>query len=149
MAWVYTYGGVTDYTDGTTTNGWQPHNFGYGGRITFTAAGTIDQLSAYCSKGSSGGTPDLKMALYDTSGNLVKDGGSASLTSSTQAWVDVTAFSSASVSATDYFILTSSSEEWTEYGYNSANDGSNSDAGYSAFPDDPATITAEEDTGRS
>lgn len=145
MAFVYTYGGVTDYTDGYSTNGWQPHNFTHGGRITFTGAGTIDQLSAWCR--TSSGTPGIKYALYDTSGNLISGTSSTGTVSSgTASWVDSGTFSSVSVSATDYFILTSSETEWTEYGYDTANDGSFATEGYSTFPADPETISAEADT---
>jgi len=146
MAWEYGFGiGPTGYGDGTTTNGWQPHNFDYGARLTFPAAGTVDQLGAYCSKGS-GGNATLKMGLFDTSGNRIADD-SALLTSSTQAWVDSGVFTAASVAEADYFVLTAAETEWVEYGYDSANDGTNSDSGYAAFPEDPATITAEEDIG--
>lgn len=137
MAWVYTYGGVTDYTDGTSTQSWQPDSFAYGGRITFSEAGDVDQLSAYCA--AIDGTRTVKIALYDTSGNVVLDGGeTAGFSATSQAWREPSAVTAASVSATDYIILSSASTNKVAYGWDSANDGSTSTDDYADFVVDPA-----------
>lgn len=145
QTWVYTYGGETDYTDGTTNAGFQPQNFAYGGRITFSQAGTIDQLSVYGQEGTTG-TVDVKIALYDTSGNLVVDS-TLTMTTTTQ-WHDSATFTATSVSATDYFILYSAADADAFWGYDTLNDGSTATVAYAAFPNDPETITAEGESGR-
>ena len=145
QTWVYTYGGETDYTDGTTNAGFQPQNFAYGGRITFSQAGTIDQLSVYGQEGTTG-TVDVKIALYDTSGNLVVDS-TLTMTTTIQ-WHDTATFTATSVSATDYIILYSAADADAFYGYDTANDGSFATEANATFPADPETISLEGDTSQ-
>lgn len=149
MALVYTYGvGPTGYTDGTTNSGWQPQNFAYGGRVTFAEAGTVNQLGAFMQ--NSGGAPhDVKIAMYDTSGNLVASGSLTLGALATMDWYDTSTFTPVNVSAADYIILASSSdsEGGTFYGFDSANDGSFATEVYATFPADPESITLEGDTG--
>jgi len=146
MAFVYNYNGETEYNDGFTTNGFQPQNFAYGGRITFTAGGTINQLGLWGR--TSSGTPTMKIAIYDTSGNLVADGGSTTISGGTAQWYEPSTFTATSVSATDYFILYSSSGEFAEWGWDDANDGSFATEGHATFPAATETITAEGDSGK-
>jgi len=146
VALVYTYGASTGYT-GTATSGWQPHNYAYGGRLTFAEAGDVDQLGGYLSNQTGGGGPTVKFALYDTSGNLVADGGSVVVSSSTMSWVDAPAITPVSVSAADYFVLSSASATDTHQGYHPSNDGSYATRAYASFPTEPETIAAEGESG--
>ena len=148
MPLVYTYNGETDYTDGVTSSGFQPENFAYGGRITFSQSGTINQLGLYVGEDDTAAVT-IKIALYDTSGNLVVDGGTISVPQNTaEQWFDTTTFTATSVSATDYVILYSASGSSAVYGYDTSNDGSFATEGHATFPADPETITLEGDTGQ-
>lgn len=148
MAFVYTYGvGPTGYTDGFTTQGWQPQAYAYGGRITFAEAGEVDQLGGYM-RAANGTTATEKFALYDTSGNLVLNGSSVSFNNATATWVDGPTVTAASVSAADYVVLFSGSDRYVgEYGYDSANDGSFATEAHGTFPASTETITLEGDSG--
>lgn len=144
---IYTYGvGPTGYTDGTTNSGWQPQNFAYGGRITFPEAGTINQLGAFV-QNSNAATQNLKLALYDTSGNLIASSSLALSSLAAMDWYDTATFTPVAVSAADYIILASGDEEGIFYGYDTANDGSFATEAYATFPADPESLTLEGDSG--
>jgi len=146
VAWEYAFGlGSTDFGDGTTGQGWQNHNFVYGGKITFSESGTVDQLGQYCVDIDGTGKAG-KIALYDTSGNLVVDGGSITYPASI-AWADCTAFTATSVSAASYVPLGSCVDTKGAFGYDTSNAGSFATEGYSTFPADPETVTVDGDSG--
>ena len=146
MPWVYAYG-ETDFTDGYTTSGFQPSAFAYGGEITFSQAGTINQLSVWGE--TLGGAVDVKMALYDTSGNLIVDAGTVSMSNIDPAWVDSSTFTATNVSAATYVILYSgANNDDPAWGYDTANDGSFATEAHADFPSDPETITVGGDTGQ-
>lgn len=145
MALVYTFG-ETDYNDGETSGGFQPENFIYGGRITFSAGGTINQLGGYARTASE--TGGFNPALYDTSENLVADGGVATLSNSTLAWVEPATFTPVAVAEADYFILYSSESNDARYGIDTGNDGSFATETWANFPQASLTsFNAEGDSG--
>jgi len=149
MALVYTYGGETGYTDGTSGVGWAPQSFIYGGRVTFLSAGTIDQLGTYAESFS--GTRTIKYALYDTSENLVSGTSSSNsaVTSSTPIWYDGGSFTAVGVSAADYFILYSADTHNVGYGYDTSNDGSYATEAHGDFPAGSlTTFVAEGDSAK-
>lgn len=150
MAFVYTYGASTGYT-GTATSGWQPQTYAYGGKITFAEAGTIDQLGGYFSNQTGGSGPTVKYALYDTSGNLIVDGGSSVVSSSTMTWVDSPTFTATAVSAAAYVILTSASAADTHQGYHPSNNGTYAQDGatapYAGFPASSYTLALDAESG--
>src|SRR5690606_30295997 len=104
---VYTYGGdANSFNDGEAHDGWLPHSYAYGGRITFPSAGTVDQLGFYGRWASLQGGRSVKIALYDASGNLVVSASIPDIpVTETMEWYDSAPFTPVAVSAGDYFIL--------------------------------------------
>lgn len=146
MAFVYTYG-QTAYTGGPTTNGWAPQTYSYGGKLTFAEAGSVDTLGFYGDCNS--GTATVKLALYDTSGNLIS-GSSASVSgvNSSPGWWDSGAITPVDVSAATYVILSSASVEWVRYHYNTGQAGTYATDAYGSFPSaSPSGFTLDGDSG--
>jgi len=142
MAWIYTYGTTGAFSAGPSTSGWQPQNYGYGGVVTFAEAGTVDQLSAH-GWIDDASAANIKLALYDTSGNLVADAGILAIPSGTAdpgAWRDSATFTPVSVSAGDYVVISiADTNQWYQR-YDNTNDGAyTSNIGYASFPADPET----------
>lgn len=147
MALVYTYG-TTSYTGGPTGTSWQPQNYSYGGPVTFSAAGTIDQLGAIVSSYS--GTRTIKLALYDTSGNLISGTSSSnsSVATGAAAWYDGNTFTPVSVSAASYVVLSSADTANVGMMYNASNAGTYATDAYASFPSaSPSGFTIGGDSG--
>ena len=148
MADGYRYpGGLTDadFNDGLTGTGYNPDNFSYGSKITVDVAGTVTGLSA--TGQSIGGAKNIKLALYDSSGNLVS-GSSTSCTFQNiggNVWRDSGAISVA-VSSGNYYVMTSAEDTNAEYGFDNSGNGLGETIAYASFP--PASIsTTEDETG--
>lgn len=141
MAWQYCYGlSESSWVGaGHSNSGWQPSNYTYGGHLTFAEAGTVNQLGVY-GRNASGSARTGKIALVDTSGNLVGNGGTFPMpASSSDAWRDGSdSAMGASVAAATYVIQYSvSNDDGAEWTYLSGNDGTYSGDDYATFPTDP------------
>ena len=146
MADGYRYpGGLTsgDFADGNTSAGWQPSNFAYGSKITIDANGTVTSMGVR-GDGDGGTSKNIKIALFDSAGNLV-DSGTLVLPASPLDWVDTGTLSIAVTTGTHY-VLVSADNDNTRYGYSSTANGIGETVAYASFP--PSSIsTTEDETG--
>lgn len=142
MAEQYWYpGGLSDtsFTGGPTNSGWQPHLFCYGYKINIGgAAGTATIISARVDTGSFG-TIDMKLGLYDASGNRLAQGQMTVPDGSTGTWRDITI--SAAVSPGNHFVLISAATTNLRIYYNTTIHGSTSTTDYAQAMADPETIS--------
>ena len=133
--WYY----APTWTAGTTgtaiANGWAPQSYAYGNNISVAQGGTVTTLSARMESG--GGTVAVKMALYDSSYNLVVSG-TGSVTT-TPGFVDIPV-TSTPISAGTYFLHVSAATSDGHIFYLSGSDGDSIEIAYASFPSDPASI---------
>lgn len=150
QTYFYTGGGnATAYTDGSTSDGYSPHENAYGARFTATAVNVVS-LSAYGSI-TGGGSLTLKIALYTTSNTLVA-GASCSVTvsSASNVWNDCSNFAAVALSATDYYcVMSASTTNWI-MGYDTAATGGVSPGlAYASFPTSTLSDPFEENEPNS
>ena len=127
--------GENDFADGSSTQSYQPENFSYGSRVDLTA-GTAVSLGSRASNADTTAVT-IKVALYDSSRNLVVDDSYTLPGSGSAAWRD-TGTISASVSTAEYTVQNSSSTNKAEYHFDSAEDGRSTTVAHASFPEDPA-----------
>ena len=146
MPWEYAFGGgPTDFADGQTSSGFSPSTFVYGSSLTFSSAGTVNQLAVYGQE-LTASTVTVKIALYDASGNLVTN---TTLTmDNVEQWHDTATFTAVNVSAATYFIFVSAANNDAGWGYDTAFDGTGDAEAHATFPADPMTWTEGNETGR-
>jgi hypothetical protein len=131
--------GDTSFTGGPTASGWAPHSFCYGAKIAIGgSAGTATVISARVDTASFGAI-DLKLGLYDSSGNLLAQGSLTVPDGSTGTWRDVSI--SAAVSPGNFFVLGSASTTNLRYYYNATINGSTATRAYADAMADPETIS--------
>lgn len=142
MALIYPAGlTASDFSTGATNAAWQTSAFCYGSPITIPSAGTVTQMGVYTY--DNGGGQTFKIALYDSSGNLV---GSSTGTGVgvTPAWANSGTVSLA-VTAGTYYVMVSGSDNNIQWQYDGTADGYYGNTAFASFPADPETIT--QDTG--
>lgn len=140
---VYYYGGSGNVEAGFTSSGsvdWNTHQFCYGGVITVATGGTCTIISAKV--GVNSGSIDLKVALYNSSNNLLTSGSAAAITGS-GVWRDIAV--SQAVTAGTYKVLWSTSTNQGIVFYDSAETGIYDEVVYASFP--AASITPSNDSG--
>lgn len=122
VAWYYPGGEPdTSFADGTTSDGYSPHNFCYGAAVTLPA-GTVTQLGAYVDTQSTG-TIDVKLGLYDSGGTLVVQSSAITIPNgSTKAW-NTANVADTSISAGTYYVVGVGSTIKLRYGYDSSGNG--------------------------
>ena len=134
--------GDSDFGDGQTNNGYQPHNFIYGSMMTCTKSGTCTKIA--CRTDSTTGTPGMKIGLFDSGGNLLAQ--STFTNTGSVSWKE-SGVISVSVSSADYIVMVSSETEWSRYFFDSADDGIGTTPNYASSM--PSSIsTTESETGR-
>jgi hypothetical protein len=147
VALVYPLGlAAGDFSDGTTSAGYQPQNFVYGAHFSLSA-GTVTQLGVKC-VANSGGSVALKIGIYTSGGVLLAQSTAATGASgSGLAWQNSGAIS-ASVSAGTHYVLVSAATDQAVYGYDTSGAGTFATEAYATAMAATETITAEGDAGQ-
>jgi len=134
--------GTNDFAS-RITSGYQPNNYAYGSQVIVTNGGTCTEISIDVEGEDE--TPTIKLALYDTSGNLLASGSGTVAVANTKERLAVSVNVAVS-SSTTYWIFASSSTTKGLYYYNSANgDSFYANVAYASFPPDPITEETEAD----
>lgn len=140
-AWYYAGSGKDD-TDFSTNidDGWGFGSFAYGDSISVGSAGTCTLISF---EGFSAINPtqiDFKIALFDSSGNLLAQGTTSS-TSGTPEWLDVAV--NQAVTATTYYVFVVASSNSGRIMRDTDDSSYYESTAYASFPPDPASPVAE------
>lgn len=147
MALIYPLGlTAADFSDGSTSPGYQPQNFVYGAHFDLATSGTVTQLGVKCVANSGPGVA-LKIGLYTSAGVLLAQSTTTTGASgSGLAWQNSGAIS-ASVSAGRHYVLVSAASDQGIYGYDTSGSGSYATEAYATAMAATETITAEAETG--
>lgn len=147
MALIYPGGlASTDFSDGSTSPGWQPQNYVYGSDVAIPSSGTVTQLGVKCVANSGSGVA-LKLGLYTSGGVLVAQStATTGASGSGLAWQNSGSIS-ASVTAGTYYVLVSAATDQGNYGYDTSGNGSYATEAYSSAMAATETIAAGAETG--
>ena len=143
--WYYADGWTGDGDgDNNLTSGWEPDNYAYGSDITIGASGNITKLAVKAR--TNGGSVTPKIAIYDSSDDLVASGTGAAFNtpgSGLGDWKEID-IAAVAVSSGDYKILASGSTWQFGMAYVNGTNGYGRSVTYANFPESTLGTTVTE-----